>query len=110
MTLELRECIACGGVYAPDQNGYLYAHVCPPVVNPAFQPDPRAAKYDPRETVERPGHRDENPVAHTRRANDAANDIAESVTIRAAGAGARVLVAQPDGSLEPDDDVEAING
>jgi hypothetical protein len=42
--------------------GSFYFHACPPIDNPAHQPDGSARRYDPRETVARPDARDENVV------------------------------------------------
>jgi hypothetical protein len=40
-------------------DGAPYYHACAPIANPNLQPDPTKANYDPRETIERAGHRDE---------------------------------------------------
>lgn len=57
---ERVRCNACGGVYVPQQEHGTYYHACPPIPNPAFQPDPGAKGYDPRETIPLPGGRNEN--------------------------------------------------
>lgn len=60
MTRKLR-CRACRAVYFDrSTGGVVYFHQCALVPNPAFQPDPGRPRYDPRELIERPGHRDEN--------------------------------------------------
>lgn len=59
--IPIMECPACGGTYPrPEPPEQPYFHVCPPVPNPDFQPDPRAPEYDPRELIEREGHVNEN--------------------------------------------------
>lgn len=55
------ECQSCKGVYEDqDSQGYAYYHVCPAEVNPDYQPNPRKQNYDPRESIPRKNHRDEN--------------------------------------------------
>jgi hypothetical protein len=88
--LERVQCSACGGVYVPQQPGGTYYHACPPVRNPDYQPDMAAAAYDPRETIARPGGRDENlrPAAPRR---DGEPGPARPPVMIAEGAGVRAL-------------------
>jgi hypothetical protein len=90
MMFERVQCSACGGVYVPQQPGGTYYHACPPVRNPAYQPDMAAAGYDPRETIPRPGGRDENlrPAAPRR---DGEPGPARPPAMVAEGAGVRAL-------------------
>lgn len=61
--MSFQKCNACGGVYQdPQPDGSAYFHVCPEVVNQAFQPDPAKPNFDPRPTVPRPDGRDENII------------------------------------------------
>ena len=60
MSAQRWKCAACGGVYTDFSGGAPYAHACPPVVNPDFQPDADAPLYDPREFIPRQDARDEN--------------------------------------------------
>lgn len=56
-------CRTCFGDYADqDRDGHRYFHACAPIPNPNYQPDSARVGYDPREYIERPGHRDERPV------------------------------------------------
>ncbi len=59
--MPLFRCNTCRGTYRDaDATGAPYFHACPPIVNPAFQPDTAKPLPDPRETIERPNRRDEN--------------------------------------------------
>lgn len=59
--MPIYRCNACGGVYVdPQAGGVRYHHACAPVRNQNLNPDPAAEGYDPREFIEREGHRDEN--------------------------------------------------
>jgi hypothetical protein len=59
-----KQCATCKGMYFdPQPDGSRYFHACPDVPNENYQPDIAAPDYDPRETVNRRGHRDERPIA-----------------------------------------------
>jgi hypothetical protein len=76
-------------VYQDQQaDGTPYFHACPPLANPGYQPDPLLPRYDPRESIERPGRRNENLVAvHMRQPNGEL--IVARMDIIAEGAGRR---------------------
>lgn len=98
--MQFVTCNSCGGTYPPVQaDGLRYYHQCPPVQNPAHQPDPRKPLFDPRETIERAGARNENVRAEpTRRDGEPAAatfavPISEGLGVTPVG---RVVPAQPD--------------
>jgi hypothetical protein len=57
------KCNSCGATYSPVQaDGSRYFHACSPIPNPAYQPDPTKAAFNPTPTIERPNKLDENIV------------------------------------------------
>ena len=94
--MTLYECRACHGVFEEVlRDGARYFHACPPVANVSYQPDPHKDAYDPRETVERQGHRDENSSGVPRPPGDE-SDEAREARMKAPGAGRERL-----GAAEP---------
>lgn len=59
------KCNSCGGTYSPIQaDGLQYFHTCPPIPNPAYNPDPTKGATNFQLTIERPNKRDENVIGH----------------------------------------------
>lgn len=60
------KCQVCGGIY-PDTTGpgkIRYYHACPPILNPAYQPDPTKPLFNLVQFIERPGKIDENIASY----------------------------------------------
>jgi hypothetical protein len=55
------KCNSCAGTYEPTPpDGSRYYHACPPIPNPAYQPDPAKGAANLQQTIEHPNKRDEN--------------------------------------------------
>jgi len=73
------KCSTCTGTYTPQQAGNgQYFHACPPIANPAYQPDPTKPAFNLVQTIEQPNKRDENLVL---------DPTGKVIGIKAAGAG-----------------------
>ena len=86
---QVVQCLTCGGSYlTEDSKGFEYFHACPPVDNPAFQPDITRPNYDPDEDVDRPNARNENyvprqmPGKRERKAEEAGRVVIRDVPIK----------------------------
>lgn len=76
------KCTTCSGTYSPTQaDGSKYFHACPPIANPAYQPDPAKPAFNLTQTIEIPNKRDENLVLDTTGKVTGIKSVGKGVTI-----------------------------